>query len=93
MVWYDVDFEKKDLQELDLRFTGLPFKVSKLEGLSGRDVIYRAPDGVETPVLHYDDGRIVIFHGVIRSLPTNIQEEIRKRVSLVDRLKNEKFQW
>jgi len=93
MVWYDIDFEKEDLRELDLRFTGLPFKVSKPKGLSGRDISYNAPDGTETPILHYDEGRIVIFHEVIRSLPPNIQKEIRKRFSLVDRLKDEKFKW
>ncbi len=83
MTWYDVHLGTNGVQELDRLFGESPYTIEKSRGVN---TVHIALAGGEVAPFSYNEGKIVIFHGVINSLPQEVQADIQERLGRLDSL-------
>lgn len=79
MTWYDVDLKEAGVEQLNGLFSKDPFStlVKRAERYTYGSV-YFYMEGEKKAFMTYDSGKILVYHGVTRTFPETVREQIHQ---------------
>ena len=86
MTWHDVDLKKEGVQQLDELFSKPPYSFMKNSKVTHTEAHVHTA-GKRIAFLSYDEGKIVIYRGVIDRFSQEVQDDIYEQLSKIGAIK------